>query len=62
MFIESLYCPNRNCNYYGVPFAEGLLVKNGTSHGQKQALCKVCHTSVSIRYGTAYYKLKKFLR
>ena len=51
---ESLYCPNRRCRYYGRPFLQGLLVKNGSSHGQKQARCKACETPVSIRYGTAY--------
>jgi len=54
---ETLYCPNRHCRYYGKPLQEGRLVKNGTSHGQKQALCKVCGSSVSFRYGTAYYDL-----
>jgi len=51
---ESLYCPNRCCRYYGKPFAQGLLVKNGTGHGYPQALCKACRSSVSLRYGTAY--------
>src|SRR5262244_2741051 len=54
---ESLYCPNRHCRYYGRPFLQGLLVKNGSSHGQKQARCKACETPVSIRYGTAYLDL-----
>jgi IS1 family transposase len=54
---ESLYCPNQRCRYYGIPFYKGLLVKNGASHGQPQALCKACGSSVSIRYGTAYYQL-----
>jgi len=30
---ESLYCPNRGCRYYGRPFLQGHLVKNGSSHG-----------------------------
>jgi IS1 family transposase len=34
-----------------------VLVKNGSSHGQKQALCRACGQSVSIRYGTAYCDL-----
>jgi IS1 family transposase/transposase-like protein len=55
---ETLYCPNRCCHYYGIPFAEGRLVKNGSSHGQRQALCKACGSSVSLRYGTAYYDLE----
>lgn len=54
---ESLYCPNRCCRYYGIPFRHGLLVKNGASHGQPQALCRACGTSVSVRYGTAYCEL-----
>lgn len=55
---ESLYCPNRHCRYYGNPFYEGLMVKNGSSHGQKQALCRACGRSVSLRYGTAYLGLE----
>lgn len=55
---KSLYCPNRHCHYYGIPFYEGLMVKNGSSHGQKQALCKACGSSVSLRYGTAYMELE----
>lgn len=54
---KTLYCPNRQCRYYGKSQEQGRLVKNGTSHGQKQALCKSCGGSVSIRYGTAYYDL-----
>lgn len=55
---ESLYCPNRHCQYYGIPFYEGRMVKNGASYGQKQGLCKACGSSVSLRYGTAYYDLE----
>ena len=54
---ETLYCPNRSCQYYGVAFHEGGLVKNGSSHGQRQALCRGCGTSVTVRYGTAYWDL-----
>src|SRR3989337_998598 len=54
---ETIYCPNRCCRYSGVPFGRGLLVKNGTSHGQKQALCRACGRSVTVRYGTAYWDL-----
>jgi hypothetical protein len=54
---ETLYCPNRRCRYYGLPLGEGRLVKNGSSHGQKQALCKACGTYVSMKYGTAYLDL-----
>lgn len=57
MDYESLYCPNRHCRYYGVPFKQGLMVKNGSSHGQKQVLCKACGSSVSLRYATAYIDL-----
>jgi hypothetical protein len=54
---ESLYCPNRRCWYYGRPFLQGHLVKNGSSHGHKHALCRACETPVSIRYGTVYLDL-----
>ena len=54
---ETLYCPNQFCRYYGAPFQQSLLVKNGSSHGQKQALCRACGQSVSIRFGTAYCDL-----
>jgi len=54
---DTLYCPNRHCRYYGKAHGQGRLVKNGSSHGQKQALCKSCGSSVSLRYGTAYYDL-----
>jgi transposase-like protein/IS1 family transposase len=54
---ESLYCPKRHCRYYGIPFSQGLLVKNGADHGHPQALCKACGGSVSLRYGTAYLGL-----
>jgi len=54
---ESLYCPNKYCRYYGRPFCQGYMVKNGSSHGQKQALCEACGTNVSMRYGTAYLDL-----
>ena len=57
MDLETLYCPNQGCRYYGKPFNEGRLVRNGSSHGQQQALCKGCSRSVSLRYGTAYYDL-----
>ena len=52
---EALYCPNRFFRYYGVPFQCNVLVKNGSSHGQKQALCRACGQSLSLRYGTAYW-------
>lgn len=55
---ETLYCPNRRCIYYGIPFRQGRMVKNGTSYGQPQALCKACGSSVALSYGTAYYGLE----
>ncbi len=54
---ETLYCPNYQCQYYGILFHKGQMVKNGSSCGQKQGLCKACGSSVSLRYGTAYYNL-----
>lgn len=55
---ETLYCPNDRCRYYGKPFFQGRLVKNGTDHGYPQALCRACGSSVSLRYGTAYLGLE----
>jgi hypothetical protein len=46
---ESLYCPNRRCGYYGYPFSQGHLIKNGSSHGHKQARCGACGINVWIR-------------
>jgi len=46
---ETLYCPNRACRYYGIPWSQSALVKNGTSYGQKQALCRACGRSVYLR-------------
>src|SRR6266487_445743 len=54
---ETLYCPNRSCRFYGLPWQESALVKNGTSYGQKQALCRACGRSVYLRDGTAYFEL-----
>lgn len=54
---ETLYCPNKSCQYYGIPFRQGKLVKNGASHGQPQALCKNCGSCVALNYATAYYGL-----
>jgi hypothetical protein len=54
---ELLYCPKRRCQYYGRPCSQGQMVKNGSSHGQKQALCRACGTNISFRYGTAYIDL-----
>lgn len=55
---KTLYCPNKYCKYYGIPFQQGKMVKNGTDHGQPQALCKSCRSSVTLNYGTAYYGLE----
>lgn len=55
---KSLYCPNRTCQMYGVPWSESRLVKNGTSRGYKQALCRACGQTVFLRYGTAYFALE----
>jgi IS1 family transposase/transposase-like protein len=55
---EPLYCPNRGCPCYGQPFREGRLVKNGTTHGQPQALCRACGRSISMTYGAAYFGLE----
>jgi len=54
---ETLYCPNRYCRCYGKPFRHGLLVKNGATRGQKQALCRACGRSIALNYGTAYFEL-----
>ena len=55
---ETLYCPNKCCRYYGNPVSEGRIVKNGSSYGHKQALCKACGLSIMLRYGTAYFGLE----
>lgn len=54
---ETLYCPNRACPAYGVAFQQGQLVKNGSTRGQKQALCRACGRSVALTYATAYFEL-----
>lgn len=51
---ETLYCPTRHCPWYGEPFRHSVLVRNGSSHRQRQALCRACGSSVSLRNGTAY--------
>ncbi len=55
---ETLYCPNKRCRYYGLPFHEGKLVKNGSSGGQPKALCNGCGGAVALNYATAYYGLE----
>jgi IS1 family transposase len=54
---ETLYCPNRACIYYGRRFWRSLLVKNGSTRGQKQARCQACGRSVALTYATAYFDL-----
>ena len=39
---ENVYCSNSDCLYHGVPFYQGMMIKYGSSHGQKRALCKCC--------------------
>jgi IS1 family transposase/transposase-like protein len=55
---ETLYCPNKSCRYYGLPFHKGKLVKNGSSGSQPKALCKGCGRAVALNYATAYYGLE----
>jgi hypothetical protein len=54
---ETLYCPNRHCRYYGLPFRQAMLVKNGSSHGHPQAWCRACGRRIALTYGTAYFDL-----
>ncbi len=53
---DTLSCPNRGCSCYGRPFHQGLLVKNGTTRGQKQAVCRACGRSIALNTGTAYFE------
>jgi len=55
---ETLYCPNRDCPGYGQPFRQGWLVRNGTTHGQPQARCRLCGRSITVTEGTAYFGLE----
>jgi IS1 family transposase len=54
----TLYWPNPACAFYGVGFRESRLVKNGTTRGQRQALCRECQSSVALTYGTPYFDLE----
>ena len=54
---DTLYCPNRQCPYYGQPFRQGRLVRNGTTRGQPQARCGGCGRTISVNSGTAYFHL-----
>jgi IS1 family transposase len=40
-----------------MPINKGHLVKNGSSYGKPQALCKACGRSIALTYATAYYEL-----
>jgi len=55
---SSLYCPNQRCSFYGCPWPDSRLVKNGRGHGVPQALCRACGSIVNLRYGTAYADLQ----
>jgi IS1 family transposase/transposase-like protein len=55
---ETWYCPNPACALYSVGFRESRLVKNGTTRGQRQALCRACRSSVALTYGTPYFDLE----
>jgi IS1 family transposase/transposase-like protein len=55
---KTLYCPNPVCPFYGVRFGESRLVKNGTTRGQHQALCRACGSSIALTYGTPYFDLE----
>jgi hypothetical protein len=55
---ETLYCPHQHCRGFGKPFAQGYLVKNGTSRGLPRAWCKACEARVVLSYGTAYDDLE----
>jgi hypothetical protein len=37
------------------------LAHNGSSRGEPQARCRACGSTVTLRYGTAYYGLLRFL-
>jgi IS1 family transposase len=55
---ETLDCPHRSGSYYGLPFGQGWLVKNGSSHGTKQALCQACGRRIAVTYATADFGLE----
>ena len=54
---DTLHCPNRYCPYFGQPFHQGGLVRNGTTRGQPQAPCGGRGRTISMNYGTAYVHL-----
>jgi len=55
---ETLYCPNGRCEHYGKPFKNGRLARNGSSRGEPHVRCRACGSTVTLRYGTAYYGLE----
>lgn len=55
---KTLYCPNKRCKYYGVAFEEGYMVKDGSNHGTKRALCRGCGRKIPMTYATAYFDLE----
>lgn len=55
---ETLYCPNNSCKYYGRRFEQGFMVKDGSSHGIKRALCRGCGRKIALTYATAYFDIE----
>lgn len=55
---ETLYCPNPDCTCYGVRYRQSRLVKNGSSRGHRQVLCRAGGRNISVKYGTAYAELE----
>jgi hypothetical protein len=49
-----LYCPNRRCLFYGLPFNKGLF---GSSHCKKQAWRRACGRRIILTPASAYYEL-----
>jgi hypothetical protein len=41
-----------------VRFRESRLVKNGTTRGHRQALCRACGSSIALTYGTPYFDVE----
>ena len=46
---KTLYCPNKRCKYYGIPFQPGKMVKNGSDHGQIQDESEKEHGQYHLR-------------
>jgi hypothetical protein len=57
---NTLYFSKKCCCYYGIPFQLGKTVKNSSSYGQPQVLCRDFGNNVAFGYTTAYYKLAIF--